>query len=152
MVVVLTVVSTIAGCSSNNKITTTLAEVKQMNVAYGSFPGSIMDVYLPANRNPQTPFVILIHGGAWILGDKIFEHQMQDSLLANGIASVNINYRFADSLHTHYTQMLADIDSAVMYCIAHANAWHTRKENFITSGTSAGAHLSLLYAYTTDKK
>ena len=129
-----------------------LAEQKLKDVAYGTFASSKMDVYLPANRNLQTPFVILIHGGAWIGGDKIFESTTQDSLFAHGIASVNLNYRFADSSQVHYSQILTDIDSAVMYCIAHADEWHTRKQNFVVSGISAGGHLSLLYGYTTNKK
>jgi hypothetical protein len=33
--------------------------------------------------------------------------------------------------------MLADDDSAVTYCIAHAREWNTRKDNFIISGASA---------------
>lgn len=148
----ITFVGFIAGCSSTKRIVTNFTDEKITDVAYGSFPSSKMDVYLPANRNAQTPFVILIHGGAWILGDKKSDTPTQDSLLAHGIACANINYRFVDSLQTHYPQILADIDSAVNYCIAHAGEWNTRKDNFITSGASAGGHLSLLYGYTTNKK
>jgi acetyl esterase/lipase len=125
-----------------------LPEEKIMDIAYGHFPSSRMDVYLPANRNAQTPFVILIHGGGWVMGDKSQDHPTQDSLLAHGIACANVNYRFADSLHTHYRELLADIDSAVHYCISHAGKWGTRKDRFIVSGGSAGGHLSLLYGYT----
>ena len=148
----ITFVGFIAGCSSTKRIATSFTEEKIMDVAYGSFPSSKMDVYLPANRNAQTPFVILIHGGAWVSGDKKSDTPTQDSLLAHGIACANINYRFVNSLQTHYPQMLSDIDSAVNYCIAHAGEWNTRKDNFITSGASAGGHLSLLYGYTTNKK
>jgi acetyl esterase/lipase len=144
-------VAFITGFTSTKKIAT-ITEEKIMDVAYGSFPSSKMDVYLPADRNAQTPFVILIHGGAWVSGDKSSDTPTQDSLLAHGIACANINYRFVDDLQTHYPQMLADIDSAVNYCIVHAGEWNTRKDNFITSGASAGGHLSLLYGYTTNKK
>ena len=129
-----------------------ITEQKIRNVAYGSFRSSKMDVYLPANRNAKTPFVILIHGGAWIMGDKFLNTSVQEAMLAKCIASININYRFADNLQTHYPEMLADIDSAVNYCIAHAAEWQTRKDGFITCGHSAGGHLALLYAYSTNKK
>ncbi|MBZ5856831.1 alpha/beta hydrolase [Flavihumibacter profundi] len=142
----------ISGCTSSKKAGLMAGEKKLTDVAYGSFPSSKMDVYLPANRNAQTPFVILIHGGAWLWGDKQSDTPTQDSLLAHGIACANINYRFVDTLQTHYPQMLADIDSAVNYCIAHASEWNTRKDKFIISGASAGGHLSLLYGYTTNKK
>ena len=152
LMIAVTLVSLILGCKSTKSTATNSTEEKLMDLAYGSFPSSKMDVYLPANRNAKTPFVILIHGGAWVQGDKKSDRPTQDSLLAHGIASANINYRFVDNDKTHYPEMLADIDSAINYCMAHAGEWNTRKDNFITSGASAGGHLSLLYGYTTDKK
>jgi acetyl esterase/lipase len=139
-------------CSPSGNIAADAKEIKMLNVAYGSFPSSKMDVYLPQQRNKQTAFVILIHGGAWTLGDKQWNTEVQDSLIAHGIASINLNYRFADDDKIHYPQLLADIDSAVTYCIQHASSWNTRRTGFVVSGTSAGGHLSLLYAFTTSKK
>jgi|SRR6218665_132135 len=136
----------------SQKAAGSLPEEKFKDIAYGFFPSSKMDVYLPAGRNAQTPFMIVIHGGAWVLGDKIWGTRTQDTLLAHGMASVNINYRFADDGLIHYPQLLADIDSVLDYCISHADEWQTRKENFILNGESAGAHLALLYGYTTPKK
>ncbi|HLX93166.1 MAG TPA: alpha/beta hydrolase [Puia sp.] len=128
-----------------------LPEKKLKDIAYGSFPSSKMDVYLPAGRNQHTPFVIVIHGGAWIEGDKSFDTPTQDSLLAHGIASANIDFRFIDSVVNH-VQILADIDSAVDYCVAHAEEWGTRSNGFTTNGASAGGNLALLYGYTSNKK
>ena len=152
LLIAITLVTFIVICTSARKSVKAYTEEKLMDVAFGSFPSSKMDVYLPANRNARTPFVILIHGGGWVLGDKSLDRPTEDTLLAHGIACANINYRFVDSLHTHYPEMLADIDSAVNYCIAHAGEWNTRKDNFITSGGSAGGHLCLLYGYTANKK
>lgn len=129
-----------------------LPEQKLSEVAYGSFTSSKMDVFLPANRTPNTAFVIIMHGGAWTLGDKIWGARTQDSLAAHGIASANINYRYADDIGTHYPELLKDIDSAIRYCVAHAKEWNTRKTAFIMNGESAGAHLALMYGYTTDRK
>jgi acetyl esterase/lipase len=148
----LLLVTIILSCSSPLKITANLPEEKKIDDSYGSFLSSKMDIYLPANRNKHTPFVILIHGGAWTLGVKEWNRELQDSLLTKSIASANLNYRFADDKQVHYPEILADIDSAVNYCMAHAAVWNTRAENFIVSGTSAGGHLALLYAFTTDKK
>ncbi len=152
LLTIITIQSLIFSFNFSKTSAQNIAEQKIRNVAYGSFRSSKMDVYLPANRNAKTPFVILIHGGAWIMGDKFLNTATQEAMLAKGIASININYRFADNLQTHYPEMLADIDSAVNYCIAHADAWHTRKDGFITSGHSAGGHLALLYAYLGNKK
>ncbi|MGH2564919.1 MAG: prolyl oligopeptidase family serine peptidase [Ginsengibacter sp.] len=141
----------IVGCNSK-RIVANLAEGKKTDIIYGSFPSSKMDVYLPANRNTQTPFVILIHGGSWVSGAKEDETPTQDSLMAHGIASANINYRFANDSDIHYPQLLADIDSAVNFCSTHFQEWNIKKENYILCGFSAGAHLALLYGFTTNKK
>lgn len=143
------IASFLFNCSCAQKTASQLPEQKLMDVAYGSFPSSKMDVYLPANRNEHTPFVIILHGGAWTLGHRDWGMRTQDSLAAHGIASANIDYRYADDSTTHYQDLLKDIDSVIMYCAAHAGEWHTRTSGFIMNGESAGAHLALLYGYTT---
>ncbi|MEO6313625.1 MAG: alpha/beta hydrolase [Chitinophagaceae bacterium] len=122
------------------------------DISYGSFPSSQLDLYLPVNRTKETPFVIVIHGGGWVAGDKKGDRGSQQILMEQGIASANINYRFVDSLNTHYPAMLADIDSAVNFCIANAAKWQTRPENFVFMGASAGGHLALLYPYLYNRK
>lgn len=129
--------------------TSVLPAQKLMDLSYGSFTSSKMDVFLPAGRNKHTPFVIILHGGAWTLGHRDWGMRTQDSLAAHGIASANIDYRYADDSTTHYKDLLKDIDSVIIYCQAHADEWHTRNTNFIMNGESAGAHLALLYGYTT---
>ncbi|HVF97992.1 MAG TPA: alpha/beta hydrolase [Flavisolibacter sp.] len=146
------VVTIALSCGSPIHLKANLPEEKKIDVPYGTFLSSKMDVYLPGNRNKHTPFVILIHGGAWTLGVKEWNREMQDFLLTKGIASANLNYRFADDNQVHFAQILADIDSAVNHCINHTVDWNIRKEGFLVSGTSAGGHLALLYAFTTNKK
>lgn len=137
-------------CGYAQKNSVHLPEQKLQDVAYGSFSSSKMDVFLPANRNEHTPFVIILHGGAWTLGYRNWGMRTQDSLAAHGIASANIDYRYADDSTTHYKDLLKDIDSVINYCVAHAGEWHTRTTNFVMNGESAGAHLALLYGYTTN--
>jgi acetyl esterase/lipase len=49
----------------------TNAEQSYMDVAYGTHSLQKMDIYLPANSDTTaTKLMILIHGGAWIEGDK----------------------------------------------------------------------------------
>ena len=149
---VLSCLSFFAGCKASPGFSKPLPAVKIRDLAYGSFASSKMDVYLPAGRTPATPFVIVIHGGAWVMGDKEWGTRTQDSLLAHGIASANINYRYADDHTTHYAQLLADIDSAIQFCVAHGSKWNTRKQKLVITGESAGAHLALLYAYANPGK
>jgi acetyl esterase/lipase len=126
--------------------------VKLKDVKYGGFERNLMDVYLPPGRTPKTPFVILIHGGAWVQAGKEYVRDFQQYLLSQGIASVNINHRYANDSTIHYKQIMEDVDRAVKYCADHAGEWNTRTDGFGTAGFSSGAHLALLYGYTTQRK
>lgn len=139
-------------CGTAKRTVSDLAEQRMLDVAYGSFPSSKMDVYLPEGRNKKTPLVVIIHGGGWVAGDKAGDRGSQHILMKAGIASININYRFADSLDVHYPEILADIDTAVGYCVQRSKEWNTRRRGLVLMGASAGGHLSLLYAYTTSRK
>jgi acetyl esterase/lipase len=152
LTIVLFLFITFSACRSTEQIVTPKGDTKLFNVAYGTFKRNKMDVYLPAKRSPETPLVVMIHGGGWKVGDKKWNKPAQEQLLEQGIASININYRFTNDKDTHYPQLIEDVDNAINYCIKHAGEWRTRKENFILTGHSAGGHLSLLYSYTTDKK
>jgi acetyl esterase/lipase len=143
---------TLAGCSSARKAVNPVTAEKLKDVVYGKYLRNIMDIYLPAGRNEKTPFVVLIHGGAWVKAGKEDSQQYADSLFSNHIAFVSINYRYANNEDVHYPQMLEDVDNALNYCIAHADQWNTRKTNFTMTGGSSGAHVAMLYSYTTNKK
>ncbi len=120
-----------------------------VNQSYGSDQRNKMDVYLPENRDDKTPFVLLIHGGGWVSGDKKDMNALQDSFRAHGIASASISYRYA-SPSVHYTELMEDVDKAVKYCKQQSATWHTRSSRIIMGGVSAGAHMSLLYSYKYD--
>jgi acetyl esterase/lipase len=64
----------------------------------------------------------------------------------------SINHRYANNAHVHYQQMMEDVDQAVNYSRAHSKEWHISNKNLVMSGVSSGAHLALLYAYTTSNK
>lgn len=123
-----------------------LQEEKMQNLSYGANDRNKMDVYLPKNRDANTPFVVLIHGGSWVSGDKGDMHAMQDSLLVRGIASASINYRYASGT-VHYEQLMEDVGAAVSQCRQKADEWKVRKDKWVLGGASAGAHMAMLYAH-----
>ncbi len=124
-------------------------EAKLLNVEYGPYPRNRMDVYLPANRKTDAPFVVLIHGGAWVAGNKEDFKGTQEWLLQLGIGSVSMNYRYVDA-NTHFTELMDDVHKAVSYCAGKAGAWQIRDTRYILCGASAGAHMALLYGYHYD--
>src|SRR5580693_1294088 len=126
-----------------------IASEKLENVRYGPFQRNVMDVYLPPDRTSNTPFVILIHGGAWTRAGKEDIRDFQDSLFAHGIAVASINHRYANDSDVHYPEMMQDVDRAVDYCQTQSKKWHTNTKKLVMSGARSGAHLALLYSYTT---
>lgn len=118
------------------------------NIRYGDDPYQKFDLYLPAGRTDTTPVVILIHGGGWNAGDKGELSMFGVAFQKRKFAVANMNYRLAKSGVNNYPLQLDDIDSAIRLLIEKADVYLISKKRFYTIGHSAGAHLSLAYAYT----
>lgn len=121
------------------------------NISYGTDGQQKMDVYLPANRSAaSTKVFVLIHGGAWSAGDKndltSFFNNLK-SLYPNH-AIININYRLASENSPAYTKQIDDIQKALDEI--NQTSVYNVSDDYMMIGMSAGAHLSLLYAYAFD--
>ena len=125
-----------------------LAAQTQMNVAYGSDPQQKMDLYLPAGRTDTTRLIVLVHGGAWVEGDKAdfttYVATLQQRL--PGYAIANINYRLATASSNKFPTQENDMKAAVDYLAQKSGDLHI-SQKFVLLGASAGGHLSLLQAY-----
>jgi acetyl esterase/lipase len=122
-----------------------------MNVSYGSDAQQKMDVYLPADRNTSsTKALILVHGGAWIGGDKADMTTVVlglKSLLPN-YAIFNINYRLAILPNGNlWPTQLDDVNVAVDFISSKASEYKFNNTKMSIGGASSGAHLALLKAY-----
>lgn len=142
----------IVSCSSDDSQDSTPLEFRQeLNVSYGTDSNQVFDIYLPANRTLDTKVLILVHGGGWTSGDKADMNPLKDLSLQDlpNIAIVNINYRLADSDNQPYPMQIDDITTIV-------NLLKTNQNDYVISndigflGTSAGAHLSMLWSYAFD--
>lgn len=124
---------------------------EELNIPYGADERQKFDVYLPANRTSATKTVILIHGGGWTSGSKadmdaiklLVTQELKD------IAVVNMNYRLADADNLPYPMQIEDITSVVDFLKEH-KAEYSISEDIGFIGSSAGAHLSLLWSYAFD--
>jgi len=108
-----------------------------------------MDIYLPAGRSRATTKVImLIHGGAWISGDKADFAPVVDSLRKRlpDWAIFNINYRLAGFFSNLFPTQESDIKSAVKYIFNKREAFNI-SDKWVLVGASAGGHLALLQGY-----
>jgi len=137
--------------TSNTPGSGSIAEKSMPDVAYGADVQQRMDIYLPANRSTATTKVlILVHGGAWITGDKSeFNASYLDTIKKRlpDYAIFNLNYRLAafPATNTFPTQEL-DIKAAVEFIYGN-RASYLVGDKFVMMGASAGGHLSLLNAY-----
>lgn len=118
------------------------------DIAYGPNSRNKMDVYLPNQRDSNTCMVMLIHGGAWVAGNKTdWTNDIITRFLQWGYAVSAINYRYADGNFHHQMQ---DVQMAVNYINDHTTDWKINKNKFAFVGGSAGGHLSLLFAHAFD--
>lgn len=117
------------------------------NLKYGKHPLNQYDLYLPANRNDKTPILVLIHGGAWVMGDKSdFMDEWAEKFCEDDIIVANMNYRLLDNGVT-YAGMLQDIHELLFTLKQNAGTYSMPADNYNLLGSSAGGHLALLYAY-----
>jgi acetyl esterase/lipase len=142
-----------AESSESLKTTTNTSKTKSdlilRDVKYGTDKRNTMNVLVPKGSTGKTPFILFMHGGAWVSGDKNDVAIVQLALGGAGIASASINYRYASD-SVHYPELMSDVNSAVDYIVAHGKDWNVNTNKMSIGGISAGAHMALLYAYHYD--
>ena len=150
----LIIVISVLSCSNDNSEVITefpLEYFEELNVSYGTDSDQKFDIYLPANRTLNTKVMILVHGGGWSSGDKNDMNGFVDLIFQNfeNLAVVNINYRLADENSSPYPMQTDDITSIVNHLKDNRNNYVIDDE-FGFIGTSAGAHLAMLWSYALD--
>jgi acetyl esterase/lipase len=120
-----------------------------LNSSYGTDEKQKMDIYLPAGRSTATTkAILLLHGGAWILGDKTDFGPFVDTLKKRlpDYAIFNINYRLSAFPNSLFPTQENDVKAAVNF-ISSNSATYKISNKMVIAGASAGAHLAMLQAY-----
>lgn len=135
--------STDTGTGNNS-----LPAVTNLDVAYGTDPQQKMDVYLPAGRTASTKVMVLIHGGAYVSGDKADFAAYIDTLKRRlpKYAIFNINYRLSNPPSNTFPTQENDVKAALDF-IGSKSGEYVVSTKLVLLGASAGAHLALLEAY-----
>ena len=120
---------------------------EKIDVSYGKNILQNYDLYLPSTRNKRNPVVVLLHPGAWRIGDKAAINSIVKRLIDKRIncAIVNANYRLTSSIGITYTEQIQDINTLLNKLKNESNALNI-SSNFLLVGISAGGHLAMLYA------
>lgn len=104
----------------------------------------LLDVYQPAKKGKGRPAVVVVHGGAWTIGDKSWFAQQGNQLAERGFVAFSINYRLAPA-HP-YPAAVEDVEASVAWVRKHAKEYGVDPERIGALGGSAGGHLTGLLA------
>ena len=116
------------------------------NQPYGPDPRQRMDVYLPPNVQQGAPVLVMVHGGAWMFGDKaaasVVNQKIEHWARGQGVILVSVSYRFVPQVDV--MQQAQDVARAIATAQASAPSWGGDAGRFVLMGHSAGAHLVAL--------
>jgi len=135
-------------------------------ISYGTNERQHFDLYLPGDHNANTKTVILVHGGAWVLGPQAQDSvttfngglgwDLSKKLLDEGYAVAVMKYRLAcyttqpgtytGDPNFYMDKMLEDIDLTIDKLKSDASTLDISASDFAIIGESAGAQMALLYA------
>lgn len=117
-----------------------------------------MDVYTP-DDNKAHPLVLLIHGGAFLYGDKNEATEICKYFAERGFTAVTIDYRLGwnygtnncdgnmESLKVAVYRGLQDTHASLRYLVANAASYKIDTSKIFIGGSSAGSVLALQTAY-----
>lgn len=128
------------------------------NIEYAQASGQVlhMDGFVPDGPGPH-PAAIIVHGGAWVTGDKVRSVRPLFKPLADAnIAWFSIEYRLLRGnspealISLEGLAALAsasdDVRNAVAFVRQHSKEWNIDPDRIVLIGESAGAHLASMAA------
>ena len=122
----------------------------ERDVSYGSDRAQKIDVYVPRNAK-QAPILVMVHGGAWMVGDKGNTGVVANKVLhwlPQGYIVVSVNYRMSRPLNP--LEQTEDVGRALAFIQAHAADWGGDPSRIVLMGHSSGAHLVALLTVAPD--
>lgn len=124
------------------------------NVAYGTHPRQVLDVWV-AKTDVPAPLVLCIHGGGWVNGSKDGYRASAKRYLDAGLAVAAINYRMVPEATEKGVQPpvkwpLEDAARALQFIRSKAKEWNIDKARIGATGGSAGGCSSLWLAFHDD--
>jgi acetyl esterase/lipase len=100
-------------------------------------------LYQPIGPGPF-PAVLEVHGGAWTGGDRFNNVAIAETLAADGVVVLSIDFRMPPA--GRYPDTVADVNLGIRWLKANAEKFGSRADLVGGLGTSSGGHLLLLNA------
>ncbi len=120
----------------------------ELDLAYGDDPAQKLDVFIPAGDGGRRPILLMVHGGAWMVGDKANRAVAAAKVarwLPRGWIVASTNYRM-DRRAPDPLQQADDVARALAFVQRRAAGWGGDGDRVLLMGHSAGAHLAALLA------
>lgn len=106
-----------------------------------------LDIFLPADSESALPMIFLVHGGGFVMGDKIEVRATALRYAEQGYVVVAPNYRLAPDVN--FPLAHNDVFCAMAWTFAHAADYHIDLSQIVLIGESAGANI-VAYLATVD--
>jgi acetyl esterase/lipase len=100
-------------------------------------------LYQPIGPGPFAA-VLEVHGGAWTGGDRFNNKAIGESLAADGIVVLSIDFRMPPA--ARYPDTIADVNFGIRWLKANAEMFNSQPRLVGVLGTSSGGHMALLNA------
>lgn len=114
------------------------------NVAYGSQPHQLLDIYQP-DAPGSYPVIVYIHGGGWNSGNKELYALVAQKLVPYDVVVVVPRYQlYPDAT---YSQMRDDVSTALAWTVNNIADYNGDPTRIVFGGQSAGAHLSAMTVF-----
>ncbi|MBO4253316.1 alpha/beta hydrolase [Streptomyces griseorubiginosus] len=126
-----------------------MSEISSFDYVSDGDPRQRLDVFTPDPATDLHTAVLVLHGGAFRLGDRSDVHTRCRALAARGITAIAVGYRLLDS--AVWPAQLDDARAALRWTHEHAHELGIDAGRIVLQGHSAGAQLALLVAGTADR-
>lgn len=124
-----------------------LKDYVKFDLPYGTHERQVLDICIPKKAKDEIGLILFIHGGAWIMGDKKSYRNELKYWSDSGYAAAAINYRYVSD-DVDLNNITDDITSALSAIKSFGESKKININKVLLTGSSAGAHLSLLYGYS----
>ena len=130
-------------------MTETPRVVLQEGVPVRVEPSLAVDIFIPPAADGPQPAVLLLHGGAWMLGDRSQLRGYGFLVGREGFVVVTGEYRLSRA--AEWPAQLDDVTATFDWMVAESQSLGIDPNRIGLAGASSGGHLALLLAATRSK-
>lgn len=113
--------------------------IEQRTTAHGERPTPLR-LYFP-NAQPNLPFILLIHGGAWVAGN-LETHDNLARYLCSQVEAIVVAVDYVNAPEGKFPLQLHQCHDAVTWIMDHAHEFSADASKLAVVGDSAGANMA----------